>query len=72
MYPELLKLGPITVYTYGVLLAGIVGPHEIFHLAVLAGVGCTWAFILSVAAGRHPAENAMGRADRRPRLPPGS
>ena len=34
-----------------VLLAGIVGPHEIFHLAVLAGVSGTWAFILGVAAG---------------------
>ena len=34
-----------------VLLAGIVGPHEIFHLAVLAGVSCTWAFILGIAAG---------------------
>jgi predicted membrane channel-forming protein YqfA (hemolysin III family) len=34
-----------------VLLAGIVGPHEIFHLAVLAGVSCTWAFILGVAGG---------------------
>jgi len=34
-----------------VLLAGIVGPHEIFHLAVLAGISCHWAFILGIAAG---------------------
>jgi channel protein (hemolysin III family) len=39
-----------------VLLAGIVGPHEIFHLAVLAGVSCTWAFILGVAAGEPPSD----------------
>ncbi len=35
-----------------VLLAGIVGPHEIFHLAVLAGISCHWAFILGIAAGQ--------------------
>ena len=34
-----------------VLLAGIVGPHEIFHLAVLAGISCHWAFILDIASG---------------------
>jgi channel protein (hemolysin III family) len=46
-----------------VLLAGIVGPHEIFHLAVLAGVGCSWAFILSVAAGE-PLGAAAEHANR--------
>jgi channel protein (hemolysin III family) len=35
-----------------VLLVGIVGPHEIFHLAVLAGVSCHWAFILRIAGGQ--------------------
>ena len=34
-----------------VLQEGIVGPHEIFHLAVLAGISCHWAFILGIAAG---------------------
>ena len=34
-----------------VLLAGIVGPHEIFHLAVLAGISCHWAFIIGIASG---------------------
>lgn len=34
-----------------VLLPGIVGPHEIFHLAVLAGIACHWTFILRIAAG---------------------
>lgn len=33
------------------LLPGIVGPHEIFHLAVLAGIAWHWAFILGIAAG---------------------
>ena len=33
------------------LLPGIVGPHEIFHVAVLAGIAWHWSFILSIAAG---------------------
>ena len=43
-----------------VLLAGIVGPHEIFHLAVLAGISCHWAFILGIAAGEPV--SAVGRS----------
>ncbi len=34
-----------------VLLPGIVGSHEIFHLAVLAGISCHWAFIFGIASG---------------------
>jgi len=40
-----------------VLVAGIVGPHEVFHLAVLAGVSFHWAFIRGIASGEralHP------------------
>ncbi|HJS36561.1 MAG TPA: hemolysin III family protein [Burkholderiales bacterium] len=33
------------------VLPGIVGPHEIFHVAVLAGIAWHWAFILSIASG---------------------
>src|SRR6185312_35200 len=32
-------------------MPGIVGPHEIFHLAVLAGISFHWAFIRRIAAG---------------------
>lgn len=32
-----------------VLVAGVVGPHEVFHLAVLAGISFHWAFIRSIA-----------------------
>ncbi|MGH7171077.1 MAG: PAQR family membrane homeostasis protein TrhA [Gemmataceae bacterium] len=31
-------------------LAGIIGPHELFHLFVLAGVGCHWRFMWNFAA----------------------
>jgi channel protein (hemolysin III family) len=34
-----------------VLLAGVVGPHEIFHLAVVAGISFHWAFIRGIASG---------------------
>jgi channel protein (hemolysin III family) len=39
-----------------VLVAGVVGPHELFHLAVLAGISLHWAFILGIADNRrlHP------------------
>lgn len=41
-----------------VLLAGIAGPHEIFHLAVLAGISCHWAFILGIASSARPTPTA--------------
>ena len=34
-----------------VIVAGVVGPHEIFHLAVLAGISFHWAFIRGIASG---------------------
>lgn len=45
-----------------VLLAGILGPHEIFHLAVLAGIACHWAFIDGIASGE---ATWAGRASHR-------
>jgi channel protein (hemolysin III family) len=36
------------------LVPGVVGPHEVFHLAVLAGISFHWAFIRGSAAGRGP------------------
>lgn len=34
-----------------VLVAGAVGPHELFHLAVLAGISFHWAFIYRIGGG---------------------
>jgi channel protein (hemolysin III family) len=36
------------------VLPGIVGPHELFHLAVLVGTGCFWEFIYQLADGSGP------------------
>lgn len=33
-------------------LPGLVGPHEIFHIAVLAGISWHWSFILRIAGHR--------------------
>lgn len=41
-----------------VLLPGIVGPHELFHLAVLAGITCIWVFVLGIAGGGAPVKTA--------------
>jgi channel protein (hemolysin III family) len=43
-------------FHWPVLMPDIVGPHEVFHLAVLAGVSFHWSFIRAIASG------AYGRA----------
>jgi uncharacterized protein (TIGR00369 family) len=30
-------------------VAGVIGPHELFHVAVLIGLGCHWHFIWEIA-----------------------
>jgi channel protein (hemolysin III family) len=35
-------------------LAGIIGPHEIWHVAVLAGLGLHWRFVFQIADGQFP------------------
>ena len=36
------------------LIAGIVGPHELFHVFVLLGAGCHWWFVFHIADGVLP------------------
>jgi hemolysin III len=43
-----------------VLVSGIIQWHEVFHMAVLIGLGCHWAFIFSVADRPLP---PLGRLD---------
>lgn len=38
-------------FHWPVLIAGVVGAHEIFHLAVLAGISFHWMFIRRIASG---------------------
>lgn len=36
------------------LVAGLVGPHELWHLAVLTGLGLHWRFVFQFASGDVP------------------
>jgi channel protein (hemolysin III family) len=56
-------------YTFGaltdflrwpVLVPGIVGPHELFHLAVLAGIAFHWKFIHGFASREIPISSRGG------------
>ena len=42
------------------LVAGLVGPHELWHLAVLTGLGLHWRFVFQFASGRVPEETREG------------
>jgi channel protein (hemolysin III family) len=37
--------------SWPVLVAGVIGPHELFHVGVLAGISFHWWFIHGIAAG---------------------
>lgn len=42
------------------LIPGVVGPHELFHVAVLAGLAWHWRFLYDLAASSHTARCPMG------------
>lgn len=49
------SVGAVAEFMGGpVLVEGIFGPHEFFHVAVLAGLACHWAFVWQFADGRVP------------------
>lgn len=56
------------IYTLGVLLLGLdrrwlpglVGPHELWHLAVLAALALHWRFIFGFASGPPPERTPLG------------
>jgi channel protein (hemolysin III family) len=37
---------------------GVIGPHELFHVAVLVGAACFWAFVYRIADGSVPVPSA--------------
>jgi len=43
-----------------VLVAGVVGPHELFHLAVLAGISFHWAFVHEIAVSERARAGEYG------------
>ena len=42
------------------LVTGLVGPHELWHLAVLTGLGLHWRFVFQFASGLVPEETHEG------------
>ena len=36
---------------FPILIPGVIGPHELFHVAVLTGAGCHWRFVHQFADG---------------------
>ena len=36
------------------LVTGVIGPHELWHIAVLSGLGLHWHFVFQFASGRVP------------------
>jgi channel protein (hemolysin III family) len=43
------------------LIAGVFGSHEMFHIAVLVGLGCHWMFIERLARCEAPQRKPRGR-----------
>jgi channel protein (hemolysin III family) len=53
--------GAIALLAHGpVLVSGVIGPHELWHLAVLAGLAMHWRFVFQFAAGSMPALGFVG------------
>jgi len=49
-----------------VVAYGIIGPHELFHVAVLVGIAFFWSFTWTIAAGREAVEElALQYRDQR-------
>jgi channel protein (hemolysin III family) len=46
--------GALEFFRWPVLIPGVVGPHELFHLAVLVGAGLHWRFTWLFANGAPP------------------
>ena len=44
----------ILLANWPVLLPGVIGPHELWHIAVLAGLGFHWRFVWHFAGGTAP------------------
>jgi channel protein (hemolysin III family) len=49
----------VLMLNWPILIPGVVGAHELWHFAVLAGLGLHWAFIFQFAAGPPPARTSI-------------
>lgn len=44
------------------IIPGVIGPHELWHVAVIAGMAMHWRFIYQAASGPPPAHDPHGAA----------
>ena len=52
-------VGAIVLMTHRpILLTGVIGPHELWHMAVLCGLGFHWRFVFQFASGHIPQSRA--------------
>lgn len=51
------------------LVPSVVGPHELFHVAVLAGISCHWMFVRGFASRDMVCAIDRGHTDMSPALP---
>lgn len=56
--------GAVQLAGYPTLIPGVVGPHEIFHLAVLLGISLHWKFIAGFADGQMPQKTTKLQAGK--------
>jgi channel protein (hemolysin III family) len=53
-------VGAIVLVQHGpIVVKGVVGPHELWHLAVLTGLAMQWAFVFQFADGVAPRQRGM-------------
>lgn len=44
--------GVLEAFEWPILVPGVIQWHEVFHVAVLLGLGCHWAFVYTIADSR--------------------
>ena len=44
----------VLLFHFPTLISGVIGPHELWHMAVLGGLGLHWQFVFQFASGPQP------------------
>lgn len=50
----------ILMFHFPTLVRGVIGPHELWHIAVLSGLGLHWQFVFQFASGPRPIPLTLG------------
>lgn len=44
----------VLLFHFPTVVSGVIGPHELWHIAVLSGLGLHWQFVFQFASGLRP------------------